>query len=392
MGCSSCGTAEKGQLPKGCRNNGACSTGGCHKLNVFDWLANMEHLAGEQSSVVEVRFKHTRKEFFLNAEGIQLVQGDVVAVEGSPGHDVGVVSLSGPLVKMQLQRLKHSGQGLKKVFRKASTTDVERWKEAMDKEDEFRLKAREAASLLKLKMKISDVECQGDGSKSIIYYTADDRIDFRELIKILARDLRVKIEMRQIGLRQEAARLGGIGVCGRELCCSSWLRDFRTVSTAAARYQQLSINPQKLAGQCGKLKCCLNYELDSYMDALKGFPANNIKLKTKQGIAFHQKTDIFRKTIYYSYSERPDVFLALAVDRVQEILEMNKKGELPDNLEDWVLMKPKEEDASHTFSNVIEEGALDRFDGQRKKRKSGRKSGRRRPAQNQKSGQHASEN
>jgi len=392
MGCSSCGTAEKGQLPKGCRNNGACSTGGCHKLNVFDWLANMEHLAGEQSSVVEVRFKHTRKEFFLNAEGIQLVQGDVVAVEGSPGHDVGVVSLSGPLVKMQLQRLKHSGQGLKKVFRKASTTDVERWKEAMDKEDEFRLKAREAASLLKLKMKISDVECQGDGSKSIIYYTADDRIDFRELIKILARDLRVKIEMRQIGLRQEAARLGGIGVCGRELCCSSWLRDFRTVSTAAARYQQLSINPQKLAGQCGKLKCCLNHELDSYMDALKGFPANNIKLKTKQGIAFHQKTDIFRKTIYYSYSERPDVFLALAVDRVQEILEMNKKGELPDNLEDWVLMKPKEEDASHTFSNVIEEGALDRFDGQRKKRKSGRKSGRRRPAQNQKSGQHASEN
>jgi len=392
MGCSSCGTAEKGQLPKGCRNNGACSTGGCHKLNVFDWLANMEHLAGEQSSVVEVRFKHTRKEFFLNAEGIQLVQGDVVAVEGSPGHDVGVVSLSGPLVKMQLQRLKHSGQGLKKVFRKASTTDVERWKEAMDKEDEFRLKAREAASLLKLKMKISDVECQGDGSKSIIYYTADDRIDFRELIKILARDLRVKIEMRQIGLRQEAARLGGIGVCGRELCCSSWLRDFRTVSTAAARYQQLSINPQKLAGQCGKLKCCLNYELDSYMDALKGFPANNIKLKTKQGIAFHQKTDIFRKTIYYSYSERPDVFLALAVDRVQEILEMNKKGELPDNLEDWVLVKPKEEDASPTFSNVIEEGALDRFDGQRKKRKSGRKSGRRRPAQNQKSGQHASEN
>lgn len=390
MGCSSCGTAEKGQLPKGCRNNGACSTGGCHKLNVFDWLANMEHLAGEQSSVVEVRFKYTRKEFFLNAEGIQLVQGDVVAVEGSPGHDVGVVSLSGPLVKMQLQRLKHSGQGLKKVFRKASTTDVERWKEAMDKEDEFRLKARAAASLLKLKMKISDVECQGDGSKSIIYYTADDRIDFRELIKILARDLRVKIEMRQIGLRQEAARLGGIGVCGRELCCSSWLRDFRTVSTAAARYQQLSINPQKLAGQCGKLKCCLNYELDSYMDALKGFPANNIKLKTKQGIAFHQKTDIFRKTIYYSYSERPDVFLALAVDRVQEILEMNKKGELPDNLEDWVLVKPKEEDASHTFSNVIEEGALDRFDGQRKKRKSGRKSGRRRPAQNQKSGQHAS--
>lgn len=391
MGCSSCGTKENGQLPKGCRNNGACSTGGCHKLNVFDWLANMEHLAGELAPVVEVRFKHTRKEFFLNSDGIQLVQGDVVAVEGASGHDIGVVSLTGPLVKMQLQRLKQSEKGLKKVFRKASPADVDRWKEAMDKEDDFRLKAREAAAQMRLKMKISDVECQGDGSKAIFYYTADDRIDFRELIKVLARDLRVKIEMRQIGLRQEAARLGGIGVCGRELCCSSWLRDFRTVSTAAARYQQLSINPQKLAGQCGKLKCCLNYELDSYMDALKGFPSNNVKLKTKQGVAFHQKTDIFRKLIYFSYSDRPDVFLALPVPRVQEIIEMNKKGEFPENLEDWALVKPKEDQALPTFSNVIEEGALDRFDGQRKKRKSGRKSGRRRPAQTQNSGKHAAE-
>lgn len=391
MGCSSCGTKENGQLPKGCRNNGACSTGGCHKLNVFDWLANMESLAGEKSSVVEVRFKHTRKEFFQNDQGLQLVQGDVVAVEGAPGHDIGVVSLSGPLVKMQLQRLKQSEQGLKKVFRKASPNDVDRWKESMDKEDVFRLKAREAAAELRLKMKISDVECQGDGSKATFYYTAEDRIDFRELIKILARDLRVKIEMRQIGLRQEAARLGGIGVCGRELCCSSWLRDFRTVSTAAARYQQLSINPQKLAGQCGKLKCCLNYELDSYMDALKGFPSNNVKLKTKQGIAFHQKTDIFRKVIYFSYSERPDIFLPLPLARVQEIIEMNKKGEMPENLEEWVLVKPKEEESVPTFSNVIEEGALDRFDGQKGRRKSGRKAGRRRPIRPQKTGQHAPE-
>ena len=383
MGCSSCGTKENGQLPQGCKNNGACGTGGCSKLNVFDWLANMEHLAGAQTPVVEVRFKHTRKEFFLNSDGIQLVQGDVVAVEGSSGHDIGVVSLSGPLVKMQLQRLKQSEEGLKKVFRKASHTDVDRWKEAMGKEDGLRLKAREAAALLKLKMKISDVECQGDGSKAVFYYTADERIDFRELIKILARDFRLKIEMRQIGLRQEAARIGGIGVCGRELCCSSWLRDFRTVSTGAARYQQLSINPQKLAGQCGKLKCCLNYELDSYMDALKEFPSNNLKLKTKQGMAFHQKTDIFRKIIFYSYSERPDVFLAIPVQRVQEIIEMNKKGELPDNLEEWAWVKPKEDEALPTFSNVIEEGALDRFDGQRKKRKPSRKMGRRRPIQQQ---------
>jgi cell fate regulator YaaT (PSP1 superfamily) len=295
------------------------------------------------------------------------------------------------LVKLQLQRLKQPEQGLKKVFRKASPNDVDRWKEAMDKEDVFRLKAREAAAELRLKMKISDVECQGDGSKATFYYTAEDRIDFRELIKILARDLRVKIEMRQIGLRQEAARLGGIGVCGRELCCSSWLRDFRTVSTAAARYQQLSINPQKLAGQCGKLKCCLNYELDSYMDALKGFPSNNIKLKTKQGMAFHQKTDIFRKVIFYSYSERPDIFLPLPLQRVQEIIEMNKKGEMPENLEEWVLVQPKEDESVPTFSNVIEEGALDRFDGQKGRRKTGRKSGRRRPLRPQKSGQNAPE-
>jgi len=391
MGCSSCGTKENGQLPKGCRNNGACSTGGCHKLNVFDWLANMENMAGEKIALVEVRFKHTRKEFYQNDLGLQLVQGDVVAVEGAPGHDIGVVSLSGPLVKLQLQRLKQPEQGLKKVFRKASPNDVDRWKEAMDKEDVFRLKAREAAAELRLKMKISDVECQGDGSKATFYYTAEDRIDFRELIKILARDLRVKIEMRQIGLRQEAARLGGIGVCGRELCCSSWLRDFRTVSTAAARYQQLSINPQKLAGQCGKLKCCLNYELDSYMDALKGFPSNNIKLKTKQGMAFHQKTDIFRKVIFYSYSERPDIFLPLPLQRVQEIIEMNKKGEMPENLEEWVLVQPKEDESVPTFSNVIEEGALDRFDGQKGRRKTGRKSGRRRPLRPQKSGQNAPE-
>jgi len=384
MGCSNCGTAEKGQLPKGCRNNGACGTGGCHKLNVFDWLANMEHLAGEPCPVVEVRFKHTRKEFFLNANGIQLVQGDVVAVEGLPGHDIGVVSLNGPLVKMQLKRLRQSDKDLKKVFRKASPTDVERWKEAMNNEADFRLKSREAAEQLRLKMKISDVECQGDGSKAIIYYTADDRIDFRELIKILARVLRVKIEMRQINPRQEAARLGGIGVCGRELCCSSWLRDFRTVSTAAARYQQLSINPQKLAGQCGKLKCCLNYELDSYMDALKGFPSSNSKLKTKMGVAFHQKTDIFKRVIYYSYTERPDVFLALEVERVQEILALNKKGEMPENLEDFALVKAEEKTESPKFSSVVEGGALDRFDGQRKKGKSKRRKGRRRPNQNQK--------
>jgi cell fate regulator YaaT (PSP1 superfamily) len=274
MGCSGCSsgrgcTTTTSGVPKGCGSGGSCSAGGCNKLNVFDWLANMALPAGQKPfDIVEVRFKNSRKEFYRNVNDLPLFQGEIVAVEAGSGHDIGVVSLTGELVKHQMKNrgIAADSPEIKKLYRKAKQTDVEKWKEAQVLEEKTMYAARTIAVRLGLQMKISDVEYQGDKTKATFYYTADDRVDFRELIKVLAAEFRVRIEMRQIGARQEAARLGGIGSCGRELCCSTWLTDFRTVNTSAARYQQLSLNPQKLAGQCGKLKCCLNYELDSYME------------------------------------------------------------------------------------------------------------------------------
>lgn len=366
MGCGSCGS--KNGLPAGCRNNGACGTGGCNKLNVFDWLANMQLPAGqEQFDIVEVRFKNSRKEFFRKENGVTLYAGDVVAVEASPGHDIGVVSLTGELVRLQMKKknVSYDSQEIKKIYRKARQTDIDKWTAARELETETMYRARKIAVSLKLNMKISDVEYQGDKTKAIFYYTAEERVDFRELIKVLAEEFKVRIEMRQIGLRQEAGRLGGIGSCGRELCCSTWLTDFRTVSTSAARYQQLSLNPLKLAGQCGKLKCCLNYELDAYMEAIKEFPETNVKLNTKKGLAFHQKTDIFRRKMWYSYEGDPSNFIELTVERVKEIGEMNKAGQLPEELSTAeVTPRKKEPD----YENVVGQDDVTRFDQARKKR------------------------
>lgn len=283
MSCSSCTTNIN--TPKGCKNNGVCGTDGCNKLSVFDWLSNLQLPGGQdQFDCVEVRFKNSRKEFFRNTEKLSLQMGDVVATEVSPGHDVGIVTLTGELVRLQMKKNKvdWNDESLPKVYRKANQRDIDIWQEARAKEEKVQKKARELAILLGLQMKISDVEFQGDGSKATFYYTAEQRVDFRQLIKDMAREFSTRTEMRQIGFRQEAARLGGIGSCGRELCCSTWLTDFRSVTTAAARYQQLSLNPQKLAGQCGKLKCCLNYELDTYLDALKDFPKVETKLFTEK--------------------------------------------------------------------------------------------------------------
>ena len=369
MGCGSCST-RGGGLPKGCNNNGSCGAGGCNKLEVFDWLANMRSPGSEnETDWVEIRFKNTRKEFFINDQKLPLQLGDLVAVEGSPGHDIGIVSLTGELVKLQMKkmRINEKNQEKKVIYRKARENDIKRWQEAIAKEDEFMRYCRRVARDLRLDMKVSDVECQGDGTKATFYYTAEGRVDFRELIKILARDLKVRIEMRQIGYRQEAGRLGGIGVCGRELCCSTWLRDFRSVTTTAARYQQLSINPQKLAGQCGKLKCCLNYELDSYLDALKDFPKGNVKLKTKAGEATLQKTDIFKRILHYSYDTNPGVFIPLELEIVKEIIRMNQKGIIPEDLAGFLNEEPKKEKVAD-YSNVIEEGSLTRFDNKNKHR------------------------
>jgi cell fate regulator YaaT (PSP1 superfamily) len=373
MGCSGCSTGRgcstaSNGLPGGCKNNGSCGTGGCNKLNVFDWLANMELPSGQPVfDIVEVRFKNSRKDFYRNVNNLQLNVGDVIAVEATGGHDIGVVSVSGELVRLQMKKrnVKHDSEEIKKVYRKAKPADIEKWQEAQGLEHATMYRARTCAVKLNLQMKISDVEYQGDKTKAIFYYTADDRVDFRELIKVLADEFKVRIEMRQIGARQEAGRLGAIGSCGRELCCSTWLTDFRSVSTSAARYQQLSLNPLKLAGQCGKLKCCLNFELDSYMDALQDFPeVNNVKLETEQGRAFHQKTDIFRRTMFFSYTHEPDNFIPLPVDRVKEIMEMNKNSVKPADLLIKAAIKVIEKKPD--YENVVGQDSLTRFDKSKK--------------------------
>lgn len=363
MSCNSCGTG--GGTPGGCKNHGTCGTSGCNKLTVFDWLANMELPQGqEQFPYVEIRFKNSRKEFFFNSEKLQLKIGDVVATEAETGHDIGIVTLTGELVRVQMKRkrVKQDDPEVLKVYRIASQNDVDKWKEAREQEDAMKIKAREIAIRLKLKMKISDIEFQGDGSKATFYYTAEQRVDFRELIREYAATFRTRIEMRQIGLRQEAARLGGIGSCGRELCCSTWLTDFRSVTTSAARYQNLSLNPQKLAGQCGKLKCCLNYELDSYMDALNSFPKQNQKLYTDKGVALCQKVDIFKGLMWYCYDGEWMNWHTLTTEQVHEIVAKNKAKEKVAGIEEYARELIIEEKVS--FENVVGQDSLTRFDNQ----------------------------
>ncbi len=369
MGCTSCSTGKDGQ-PRGCKNNGTCGTDGCNKLTVFDWLSNMSLPNGERAfDCVEVRFKNSRKEFFRNSENLSLAIGDVVATQAPSGHDIGMVTLTGELVRVQMKRKKvdYKDEELPKLYRKASQNDIDKWQKCRDREEEIKKRAREMAIILNLQMKISDVEFQGDGSKATFYYTAEDRVDFRQLIKDMAKAFSIRIEMRQIGYRQEAQRLGGIGSCGRELCCSTWLSDFRSVSTSAARYQQLSLNPQKLAGQCGKLKCCLNYELDVYMDALKDFPSQETKLLTEKGLAFCQKTDIFKATLWFSYKEDPSNWHVLSKDQVLEIIEKNKNKEKVASLEEYTIeLSPADEKV--VFENVVGQDSLTRFDRPKRSR------------------------
>lgn len=384
-GCSSgrgCGTVSK-TLPGGCRNNGACGTGGCNKMGVFNWLANMELPAGQTPfDIVEIRFKNSRKEFFRNVNNLPLQDGDVVAVESSPGHDIGIVSLCGELVKMQMNRkgVSTASPDIKKVYRKAKQSDIDKWVESQGREFDTMHKARSLALGLKLEMKISDVEYQGDGTKAIFYYTADARVDFRELIKKMADQFKIRIEMRQIGARQEASRLGGIGSCGRELCCSTWLSDFRSVTTGAARYQQLSLNPLKLAGQCGKLKCCLNYELDTYLDALKDFPSQETRLQSKAGTAFHFKTDIFKRLMWYAYDGQFDNPFPLTVDKVNSIISMNSKGELPEELKE---QKPQEVKVKQPdYENVVGQDSITRFDRSKNQHRNKKRKGHNRNRKN----------
>ncbi len=369
MGCTSCTTGANGQ-PKGCKNNGTCGTDGCNKLTVFDWLSNMT-LPGnvDPFNGVEVRFKNGRKHFFKNPENITLSIGDIIATEASPGHDIGIVTLTGELVRVQMKKKKLPAtlEELPKIYRKASQKDIDVWQKVRDKEKDVQKQSREIAMRLGLQMKISDVEFQGDASKVIFYYTAEERVDFRQLIKDFAQAFSTRIEMKQVGFRQEAARLGGIGSCGRELCCSTWLTDFRSVSTSAARYQQLSLNPHKLAGQCGKLKCCLNYELDTYLEALDEFPRTDIKLNTEKGRAQCQKIDIFKGLMWFSYENEGMIWHELEVAKVNEIVALNKKGRNATSLEDYIEEKiiPDKE----IFNNVVGQDSLTRFDQPKRRNK-----------------------
>ena len=338
--CKSCGRQDK-------------------QLNTYDWLADIPG-NGEESDLVEVQFKNTRKGYFRNSNHIPLEKGDIVAVEATPGHDIGVVTLTGRLVPLQMRKANIKSEAdIKRIYRKAKQVDMDKYNEAKGREHNTMIRARQIALNLNLNMKIGDVEYQGDGNKAIFYYIADERVDFRQLIKVLADAFHVRIEMKQIGARQEAGRIGGIGPCGRELCCATWMTSFVSVSTSAARYQDISLNPQKLAGQCGKLKCCLNYEVDAYIDEQKDFPSTNIWLNTGEGMLYHQKTDIFGRNMSYSFDkEGRGTLIKLSVARVKEIIAMNKRGQIPAKAVDV----EKEEQVNIGYTDGVGEESLNRFD------------------------------
>jgi cell fate regulator YaaT (PSP1 superfamily) len=333
MSCACGSVKDKDGKTAGCNNNGACGTGGCNKMNVFDWLSNMDMPAEDKFNIAEVRFKNGRKEFFKNTERLNLITGDAVIVEVPNGHHLGYVSLQGELVRLQMQKKKVANDGeIKKIYRLAHQKDLEKFEDVKKRELPTLYRTREIIRNLKLEMKLSDIEYQADNTKATFFYSADDRVDFRELIKILAGEFKIRVEMRQISLRQEAGRLGGIGVCGRELCCATWLTDFKNVATSAARYQNLSLNPGKLSGQCGRLKCCLNYELETYIEALEDIPKIEGPLLTEKGDATLQKTDIFRKIMWFGFNQE-NTWYPLNVARVNEILRMNREGKKPASLE-----------------------------------------------------------
>lgn len=361
--------AADGLTPQHCKRK-------MNKLHCYDWLADIPE-SHEDTDLVEVQFKNTRKGYYRNSTKIKLEKGDLVAVESTPGHDIGEVTLMGRLVLLQMKKngVKIDNPDIKRIYRKAKPNDLEKFEEAKAKEHATMIKARKIAEELGLNMKIGDVEYQGDGNKAIFYYIADDRVDFRQLIKVLAENFRVRIEMKQIGARQEAGRIGGIGPCGRQLCCAGWMTNFVSVATSAARYQEISINPQKLAGQCAKLKCCLNFEVDAYVEGIKKLPSREVALETKDNTYYHFKTDIFKRQITYSTSKDFAAnVVTLDASRVFEVIALNKRGIRPDSLETESKEEPRKE-----FEDVVGQDSLTRFDknkkrnGDKRKKKSGNK-------------------
>ena len=366
MGCSSC-SGGCGTNGAGCGKTGGCSSGGCNKMNTFDWLSNMDYAGTPKFNIVEVRFKGGRKEFFRNSNNLELYIGDPVIVEVPNGHHLGHISLTGELVRLQMKKKNVADdENIRSIYRIANQKDLEKKDTAQKRENPTLFRTRQVIDNLKLDMKLTDVEYQADNTKATFFYSAEERVDFRELIKLLAAEFKIRVEMRQISLRQEAGRLGGIGSCGRELCCATWLNDFKSVSTSAARYQNLSLNPAKLSGQCGRLKCCLNYELDTYMDALQGIPEVEEALQTQKGRATLQKTDIFKKTMWFGYFDET-TWHPIPVQRVKEIQELNKKGIKPATLEENELVEKVDQEA------IKEKSELSRFDSKFKKKKKKKK-------------------
>jgi len=367
-GCSSCstGTGSSG----GCQNNGTCGTSDCNKMNSFDWLSHMGIPDVDNFDIVEVKFKGGRKEYFRNVDHLSLTTGDPIVVDVPNGHHIGYVSLQGELVRLQMQKRKvKDDDNILRIYRVANQKDLDKWEEAKNREVPTLYRAKQIIDEINLKMKLSDVEYQADNSKATFYYSADDRVDFRELIKFLASEFKIRVEMRQISLRQEAGRIGGIGVCGRELCCSTWIHDFKSVSTSAARYQNLSLNPAKLSGQCGRLKCCLNYELETYMNALRDIPNVEKPLLTEAGPAKLQKTDIFRRLMWFSYNNDNNWF-SIDCDRVNEIIQLNGEGKKPFNLQHDEAFSGEED---HSKSNSDLEALDKKFSTTTKKKKKKKK-------------------
>ncbi len=368
MSCTSCSTGK----PGGCKSNGGCSTGGCNRLNVHDWLANLPFSDPDSDCrIIEVTFNNgSRKEFYRNNTLQSFIKGDMVTVEGVSGFDVGMVNMSGELVRLQMKKkgVKEDNPDLKKIMRRANDMDLQKWRETKEREKPTQVRARAIIIQLKLDMKLIEVEFQADGRKATFYYTAEDRVDFRELIKIYASEFKIKVEMKQIGIRQEAAKIGGIGSCGRELCCSSWLSDFKSVTTTIARYQNLTINQTKLSGQCGRLKCCLNYELDTYLDALQHFPNNADTLELTRGTAQLIKKDIFKNLMWYVLPDSNKQY-PVPIERVKEIRFMNVKGQRPDELGAIELSPAKAEEKEHAHVELVGQISLRTLERNSKKRK-----------------------
>jgi cell fate regulator YaaT (PSP1 superfamily) len=373
MGCSNCGTSKDGK-PTGCKSNGGCSTGGCNRMNVYDWLANLPLSDADSGCrVVEVSFNQgSRKEFYRNATTLLFEKGDCVSVEGVSGFDVGEVSMTGEMVRLQLKKkgIEERNPDLKKVLRRASDRDLEVMQQNKAREKEALIRSRAIARKLKLDLKMSEVEIQADGRKATFFYIADDRVDFRELIKLYAGEFRLKVEMRQIGARQEAAKVGGIGSCGRELCCSTWLTEFKSVNTTAARYQNLSINQSKLSGQCGRLKCCLNYELDTYLDALQNFPDNAESLQVAMGTASLIKKDIFKNLMWYVLPDSNKQY-PLTIERVRKIRQLNLQNQIPDSLEPVEVSTGKPKEVESPYVDLVGQISLKTLEKADRKKKHG---------------------